>query len=132
MYLDNFKIVNTVAMPSLGVGCIAFSYVVVFCNTTLSSMLEMITSIIYRSIYRQIDPISSLDAALLTIIEKHVPSRILHFRLKDKAWFDDNCRRALQDKQEAYFYWRGNHSDLTWNNYTRLRAHAQSVYASAE
>ena len=61
-----------------------------------------------------------------------IPSRILHFRLKDKAWFDDNCRRALQDKQEAYFYWRGNRSDLTWNNYTRLRAHAQSVYASAE
>ena len=86
----------------------------------------------WPDIYRQIDPISSLDAALLTIIEKHVPSRILHFRLKDKAWFDDNCRRALQDKQEAYFYWRGNRSDLTWNNYTRLRAHAQSVYASAE
>ena len=57
----------------------------------------------WPDIYRQIDPISSLEAALLTIIEKHVASRILHFRLKDKAWFDDNCRRALQDKQEAYF-----------------------------
>ena len=86
----------------------------------------------WPDIYRQIDRKSSLDAALLTIIEKHVPSRILHFRLKDKVWFDNNCRRALQDKQEAYFYWRGNHSDLTWNNYTRLRARAQSVYASAE
>ena len=78
----------------------------------------------WPDIYRQIDPISSLDAALLTIIEKHVPFCILHFRLKDKAWFDDNCRRALQDKQEEYFYWRGNRSELTWNNYTRLRARA--------
>ena len=86
----------------------------------------------WPDLYNQIDPVSSLNTALLTIIEKHVPSRIMQFRLKDKAWFDDNCRHALQEKQEAYFYWKRNQSELTWNNYTRLRARAQTVYASAE
>ena len=86
----------------------------------------------WPDMYKQIDPISPLDTALSTIIEKHVPSRILQYRFKDKAWFDDECRRALQEKQEAYFYWRSNRSDLTWNNYKRLRAQAQIVYDNAE
>ena len=51
----------------------------------LNSILLDLSLLSWPDIYRQIDPISSLDAALLTIIEKHVPSRILHFRLKDKA-----------------------------------------------
>ena len=86
----------------------------------------------WPDIYRHIDPISSLGPALLSIIERRVPSCILQFRMKDKSWFDDDCRRALQEKQEAYFYWRHNRSDFTWDNYTRLRAQAQAVYVSAE
>ena len=43
-----------------------------------------------------------------------------------------NVDVLIWKKHEAYNLWRGNRSDLTWNNYTRLRAAAQAVYASAE
>ena len=83
-------------------------------------------------IYHQPDSVLALNDCIVQIIEKRIPSRILKFRLKDKAWFNDECRRALLDKQEAYHLWRRNRSDLTWSNFVRLRNTAQSIYANAE
>ena len=45
---------------------------------------------------------------------------------------NDDCRRAYLEKQEAYKLWKRNRSELTWDNYTRLRATAQRVYTCAE
>ena len=83
-------------------------------------------------IYHHADSIGSFSDLCTNVIDKHIPSRIIHFRTKDKAWFNDDCKRAHQEKQEAYQLWRRNRSDLTWNNYTRLRVVAQEIYASAE
>ena len=47
-------------------------------------------------------------------------------------WFNVEFRRVYLDKLEAYHLWQRNHSQLTWNQFTRLRAVAQEVYASAE
>ena len=82
--------------------------------------------------YHHDDAIDPLSASFLEIIERHVPSRIITFRSRDKAWFDGDCRRAQLEKQEAYNLWRRNRSDLTWSNYTRLRSVAQEVYNRAE
>ena len=54
------------------------------------------------------------------------------FRNKDKAWFNNDCKRAYLEKQEAYNLWKRNRSDLTWNSYVQLRSAAQEVYAFAE
>ena len=54
------------------------------------------------------------------------------FRNKDKAWFNNDCKRAYLEKQEAYNLWERNRSDLTWNSYVQLRSAAQEVYAFAE
>ena len=61
-----------------------------------------------------------------------IPSQIVTFRNEDKAWFNAECGHAYLDKQEAYHLWQRNRSQLTWNQFTRLRAVAQEVYASAE
>ena len=66
------------------------------------------------------------------IIDKHIPSRVINFRNKDKAWFIDECKRASQKKQDAYHLWMRNLTNYTWDNYTRLQAFAQAVYASTE
>ena len=86
----------------------------------------------WRQIYQQEDPIEALNAASLEIIDRRIPSRVVTFRSKDKAWFTDDCRRAYLEKQEAYNLWRRNRSDLTWSNYVRLRSAAQEVYSLAE
>ena len=86
----------------------------------------------WSQIYKEEEPVIHLNECLANIISRLTPSRMLNYRIKDKAWFNDDCRRAYQEKQEAYHLWRRNRSHLTWNNYTHLRAVAQRVYASAE
>ena len=65
------------------------------------------------------------------IIVRRIPSQVIKFRIKDKAWFNEDCKLANLAKQEAYQPWR-NHSDVTWNNYVNLRNVAQEIYAAAE
>ena len=36
------------------------------------------------------------------IIVRRIPSRVIKFRIKDKAWFNEDCKRANLAKQEAY------------------------------
>ena len=61
-----------------------------------------------------------------------IPSRVIKFRIKDKAWLNEDCKQANLAKQEAYQLWRRNCSDITWNNYVNLRNAAQETYAAAE
>lgn len=86
----------------------------------------------WSQLYNSVDPVVPLNENLVNIIDRRIPSRVLRYRVKDKPWFNDDCRRAYLEKQEAYHLWKGNRSDLTWNNYTQLRAFAQRVYASTE
>ena len=66
------------------------------------------------------------------IIVRRIPSRVIKFRIKDKAWFNEDCKRANLAKKEAYQLGRRNRSDITWNNYVNLRNAAQETYAAAE
>ena len=54
----------------------------------------------WNSIYRNDDVASCLNDHLVNIIERRVPSRVLRFRIKDKAWFNDECRRAYSEKHQ--------------------------------
>ena len=66
------------------------------------------------------------------IIVRRIASRVIKFRIKDKAWFNEDCKRAILAKQEVYQLWRRNCSDITWNNYVNLRNAARETYAAAE
>ena len=84
------------------------------------------------AINRHVDMVSSLTDTLTNIIGERIPTRILKFRTKDKAWFNDDCRNAYNEKQSAFHLWSNNKSDLCWRNFTRLRAEAQTIYDAAE
>ena len=96
------------------------------------SIIHDLSLLNWPVIYNQEDSISYLSNIITDIIDRRIPSRVINFRKNDKAWFNNECRRAHQEKQEAYHLWRRNPSDLTWNSYVRLRAAASRVYASAE
>ena len=95
-------------------------------------ILHELSIINWPDVYRQEDSIASFNDICTRIIDKHIPSKVINFRNKDKAWFNDECKRAYQEKQEAYHLWRSNSTNYTWDNYIRLKAVAQAVYASAE
>ena len=82
--------------------------------------------------YHQDHPIEPLSNIIVEILDKRIPSRVVTFRNKDKAWFNNDCKRAYLEKQEAYNLWKRNRSDLIWNSYVQLRSAAQEVYAFAE
>ena len=86
----------------------------------------------WPDIYRQVDFVASMNDAFEGIIMRQIPSRVIKFCIKDKAWFNEDCQQANLAKQEAYQLWRRNCSDITWNNYVNLRIAAQETYASAE
>ena len=94
--------------------------------------LSDLNNIAWPELYKQAEPVVTLNEELVTIIERRVPSKLIYFRNSDKSWFNADCRRVSLEKQEAYKLWRRNRSQLTWENYTSLRSEAQRVYASAE
>ena len=58
------------------------------------------------------DSDSALNDCTVEIINRIIPSCNLKFHLKDKVWFNDECRKAFLDKQEVYHLWNRNHSHL--------------------
>ena len=86
----------------------------------------------WPDIYRQVDFFASMNEGFERIIVRRISSRVVKFCIKDKAWFNEDCRWANLAKQKAYQLWRRNRSDITWNNYVNLRNAAQETYAAAE
>ena len=95
-------------------------------------ILSDLRELYWPDIYRQVDFVASMNDGFERIIVRRIPSRVIKFRINDKAWFNEDCKRANLAKQEAYQLWRGNRSDITWNNYVNLRNSAQETYAAAE
>ena len=95
-------------------------------------VIEELSMLDWPHIYHQPDRIGHLGNICMDIIDRRVPFRMINFRNKDKAWFNDNCKQAHHEKQEAYHLWRRNPSHLTWSNYTELRAAASAIYAIVE
>ena len=48
----------------------------------------------WPAFYRLDDAIKPLSNAILEIIDRRVPSRVVTFRNKDKAWFISDCKNA--------------------------------------
>ena len=86
----------------------------------------------WSDIYRSQNVIECLNDQLGSIIERRIPSKILRFRIKDKPWFNADCKLAYQLKQEAYHLWRANRSNFLWHNFVELRSQAQGIYVRAE
>ena len=63
--------------------------------------------------YHQDDPIEPLSNIIVEILDRRIPSTVVTFRNNDKAWFNNDCKRAYLEKQEAYNLWKRNRSDLT-------------------
>ena len=86
----------------------------------------------WHNVFQSPNMIDSLNSALVGILNNRIPSKIIRSRLKDKMWFNDDCRRAYNEKQSAYRLWSHNRSRLFWDNYVSLRSAASDVYLTAQ
>ena len=67
----------------------------------------------WPDIYRQVDFVASMNDVFEGIIVRRIPPRVIKFRIKDKAWFNQDCKQATLAKKEAYQLWRRYCSDIT-------------------
>ena len=78
------------------------------------------------------EKIDALNSILISIIDRRIPTKVIKSKFKDRVWFNDDCRQAYNDKQTAYKLWSRNRSQLSWDNFVRVRSEANIVYAAAE
>ena len=52
---------------------------------------------------------------------RFVPTKVILVRNKDKPWFNDDCRLALDIKQAAHLRWTRDRSRDNWDQFVRQR-----------
>lgn len=88
--------------------------------------------IVWKNVYSAVCPVEALNAVLINLVNRFVPTKRLKSRSHNKAWFNDRCEQAYRDKQSAYHLWSTNRSQLCWDNYIAMRKIASNVYKEAE
>ena len=124
----SFKIQNSFSVPDVTISRKVFLKSRADWNGVNSDM----TGLIWKDVFGAESPIEALNKKLLEISERRIPTRTIRSRLRDKVWFNDDCRRAQRNKQEAYRAWSRRRSNENWIEYVRLRGVAQRVYSVAQ
>ena len=68
---------------------------------------------------------------LSLLVERFLLTKVSRVRNKDKPWFNCDCRRAFDLKQEAHFRWTRYLSRVNWGDFGHYHRRAIEVYAEA-
>ena len=71
----------------------------------------------WRNIWSAVNRVEVLNEHLSLLVGHYVPTNVIRVLNKDKPWFDDQCRRAFDLKQEAYLRWTRDHSRVNWEEF---------------
>ena len=63
--------------------------------------------------------------------ERFVLTKVIRVRNKDKPWFNDDCRRAFDLKQEVHLWWTRDRFRVNWDEFVHYLRKAYAVYANA-
>ena len=85
----------------------------------------------WRSIWCAINPVEVMNQHLSLLVERFVPTKVIRMRNKDKPWFNDDCRRAFDLKQEAHRRWSRDRSRVNWDEFVHYQWRANVIYAEA-
>ena len=129
---DHCTIFITISMEQTTPNIAHTSKVFIKSRADWDGILTDLSQISWPQIYKEAEAVRILNDNIKSIIDRRIPFRMIRYRTKDKAWFNDDCRRAHMQKQEAYNLWKRNRSAFLWDNYVHYRAAAQRVYSSAE
>ena len=54
------------------------------------------------------------------------------YATRDKPWFDNQCRRAFDLKQEVHLWWPRDRSRINWEEYVHCQVRANGTYSEAK
>ena len=69
--------------------------------------------------------------AFVSAVSSPLTSYSLRVRNKDRPWFNDDCRRACDLKQEAQLQWTHDSSRFNWDEFDHYQRRTNVVYAEA-
>ena len=59
----------------------------------------------WHNIWLADNPVEVLNEHQSLLVGRYVSTKVIHVRIKDKPWFDEQCRHAFGLKQEAHLRW---------------------------
>ena len=86
----------------------------------------------YRNIWSADNPVEVLNAHLLLLVGRFVPTKVIRVRSKDKPCFDDQCRQAFGFKQEAHLRWTRDRSRVNWEEFVHCQVRANEIYSEVK
>ena len=98
--------------------------------TIWDSVHSAVRSFTWSTILKSADPLAAFDRAIGEVVGRHVLTTVLSSRSGDKQWFDANCWRTYDAKQNTCCAWctecNADHS----GRFVLARAEAQRVYGA--
>ena len=70
----------------------------------------------WRNIWHADNPVGVLNEPLSLLVGRYVPTKVIRVRNKDKPWFDDQRRHAIDLTQEAHLRWTRDRSRGNWKS----------------
>ena len=75
---------------------------------------DAISVLPWRSIWSADNSVERFNVHLSLLVERFVLTKVIRVRTKDKPWFNDDCSRAFDLKQEAHLRWTRDRSRVNW------------------
>ena len=116
------------ALPNLCVSRKVFLKQHVNWNTVCVAMRDLP----WRNIWLADNPVEVLNEHLSLLVVRHVPTKIIRVRNKDKPWFDYQCRHGFGLKQEAHLRWTRDLSRVNWKEFVHCHVRANETYSEAK
>ena len=85
-----------------------------------SAVCDAICVLPWRGIWSADNPVERLNVRLFQLVERFVPTKVIHVRNEDKPWFDD-CRFAFDIKLRAHLRWTRNCSRVNWDEFVHYQ-----------
>ena len=105
------------AVPNLCVSRKVFLKHQVNWNTVCGAIQDLL----WLTIWLADNPVEVLNEHMSLLVGHYVQTKIIRVRNKDKPWFDDQCRRAFDLKQEAHLRWTRDRSRVDWEEFVRCQ-----------
>ena len=116
------------AVPNLCVSRKVFLKQQVNWNTVCGALRDLP----WRNVWSSNNPVEALNKNLSLLVGRYVPTKIIRVRNNDKPWFDDQCRRAFDLKQEAHLRWIRDRSRVNLEEFFRCQVRANETYSEAK
>ena len=96
-----------------------------------TAVFDAIFELPWRYIWSAYNQIERLNVHLSLLVERFVTTKMIRECNKDKPWFNGDCRRVFNLKQEAHLRWTHDCSRANWDELVHYQRRANEAHGEA-